>query len=117
MTTEASKEITSSDISASTSWTFKSESSRQHVQALKDPEAVLRVDAPSPNIGVCDTGDVPPAHALALSWDDANNVKNPLNWSPWWKYGIIALVSFIELLTEVLTFPNKIFLANCCPAI
>ncbi|KAK5459522.1 hypothetical protein LTS15_003650, partial [Exophiala xenobiotica] len=33
------------------------------------------------------------------TWNDSENAENPRNWSLWWKYSIIALVSFIELFT------------------
>lgn len=38
-------------------------------------------------------------------WNDSENAENPRNWSLWWKYSIIALVSFIELFTLVNTQP------------
>jgi hypothetical protein len=38
-------------------------------------------------------------------------MDNPLNWSPWWKYGIIALVSFIELLTLLCIYQAEIDLS------
>lgn len=98
MTTEASNENTPLNISTLAYGSIKSVSKGQPARALEAPEATLQDDARSQDLEDRGNIDIP------SSWDDHENAENPLNWSPWWKYSIIALVSFIELLTKVHTF-------------
>lgn len=79
---------------------------------MEAPKATVQVDAHSQNPDDRENVDSPPRDALSPDWDNRDNVDNPLNWSPWWKYGIIALVSFIELLTLVCTYPAEIDVPN-----
>ena len=82
----------------------------QAAQAEKSPQVTVKEgeeqqqhdsQSSSKNDSAHDDATSPTRHALPPPWNDKTNDKSPLNWSPWCKYSIIALVSFIELLTLV----------------
>lgn len=93
---------------------IESMSKRQAAQTLEAPEATVREDAHSQNLDDSENVDSPLKDALSPDRGDRENVDNPLNWSLWWKYGIIALVSFIEPLTLVCTYHAAIDSSDSC---
>jgi hypothetical protein len=70
--------------------------------------ATLPEDSRSHFIGDSENVNTTFTDALSPDRDDDENGDNPLDWSSWWKHGIIALVSLIELITLVCTYHTEI---------
>lgn len=107
MAPESSNERTPLHISDQSYGSLESTSKMQAAQTMEATKATVQADAQCQNPDGSENGDRPPTDALSPDWDVRENVDNPLNWSPLWKYGIIALVSFIELLTSVYKLPCR----------
>ena len=86
----------------------------QAAQTMEATKTTVQAGAHSQNPSGSENVNSPPRNALSSDWDVRENVDNPLNWSPWWKYDIIALVSFIELLTLVCIYHVEIDLSDSC---
>ena len=72
----------------------------QALQTMESPVATVPDDHVPQDSDRVD-GDISVQHPTPQPWGGCEDVENPLEWSSWWKYSIIALVSFIELLTSV----------------
>lgn len=102
------------DISTQNDGSLESMRKVQAAQTLEAPEATVQDEARPQILDDMENVDGPLKDALPPEWDNSENVDNPHNWSSWWKYGIIALVSFIELLTLVCTYHAGINLSDSC---